>query len=439
MLSLQKHNTRDEFLKLAGEQIRWKRARTPLLYELEIHISDRRDALIEEGMEEAVAEAMAVSEMGDPEAIGAELDRVHRPKPNLLLLFGSAALLIAGIALLWAVGGATEQFGRMIVYVCIGVVFLFLGYFLDYTALSRYAVPVFAVLCSVCIVSAVMRNVFHSTAHQLCYSLPLAYISLVWAKRNSKFSMAFSVGGLLCVMLASSLSFAPAPIIFYNLVVCCAVLFFAAAKGWLGRNRFISMIPALACVALFLLFAVSLALRSPHFVEFRIMGALRPYKDPYGAGWVPLQVRSLIDSSVFAGAGESSENLDAFMQNADFSLIEYMLAAASHKFGLVIFAVVAVLVLVLAAAVIIGVKKQSSRFGKLVILTVGLSFLLRIAAYISCNLGFTLISLDGIPMFSCNGKLLIFDMFTMGLLLSVFRMESIARDSSASPNTLIHS
>ncbi len=436
---MQKHSTKDDFLNLAGEQIRWKRARRPLLYELETHICDRRDALIAEGMEESHAEATAVSEMGNPETIGAELDRVHRPKPNWLLLFGSAALLISGIALLWAVGGTTEQFGRMIIYSAAGVVFLFLGYFLDYTFLSRFAVPIFIGLCTVCIAFSLMSNAFLLTAHQLCYSLPIAYISLVWTKRNTPYSMVFSVGGLLCVTLASFLLLSPAPIIFYNLTVCCAVLFFAAIKGWLGKNKFISMLPAAACVSLFLLFTIYLVSRSPHFVEFRIMGAINPYNDPNGAGWVPIQVHSLIESSVFAGAGESTEILDAFTKNTDFSLVDYMLATASHEFGLIVFVVVVVLLVFLTASVIIGVRKQSSRFGKLVVLTIGISFLLRIAAYIACNFGFTLISLDGIPMFSFNGKLLIFDMFTMGLLLSVFRMESIARDCSTSADIIIHS
>ncbi len=439
MLSLQKHNIREEFLKLAGEQIRWKRARTPLLYELETHISDRRDALTEDGMEEADAETLAVSEMGDPEVIGAELDRVHRPKPNWLLLFGSAALLIVGILLLWSVGGASEQFNRMVVYGGIGVIFLFIGYFLDYTVLSRFAVPIFAFLCCFCVVFSVMHNVFLSTAQQLCYSLPLAYASLIWAKRHSHYSLYISLGGLLCVMLASFLTVSPAPILIYNLTICCAVLVFAALKGWLGKNRFISMLPAITCLLLAFLFVLSVFLRSPHFWEFRVEGAFNPEADPYGAGWVPLQVRKLIDSSAFVGSGASDEYLDVFKGSADFMLVDYMLAAASHEYGLIVFVSVIILTAVLFAAVVFGIKRQSSRFGKLIIFTVGLSFLIRIIAYIACNLGFTLISLDGIPLFSYNGKLLIIDMFTMGILLSVFRMETIARDSSTSPNTLIHS
>jgi len=62
-------------------------------------------------------------------------------------------------------------------------------------------------------------------------------------------------------------------------------------------------------------------------------------------------------------------------------------------------------------------------------LCIGLCFGLRTAFYLLCNLGFTFITFEGIPLFSYCGKLTVIDMFMLGILLSVFRTESITRDS----------
>ena len=72
------------YLETAGEQIRWERARRVVIPELRQHLEDQRDAFAAEGQEEA--ERLAVEEMGDPVSVGAELDRIHRPKPQCGLL-----------------------------------------------------------------------------------------------------------------------------------------------------------------------------------------------------------------------------------------------------------------------------------------------------------------------------------------------------------------
>ena len=83
------------YLETAGEQIRWERARRVVISELRQHLEDQRDAFAAEGREEA--ERLAVEEMGDPVTVGAELDRIHRPKPQwgLLALTAVFALTVS--------------------------------------------------------------------------------------------------------------------------------------------------------------------------------------------------------------------------------------------------------------------------------------------------------------------------------------------------------
>ncbi|MDE6454708.1 MAG: permease prefix domain 1-containing protein, partial [Dysosmobacter sp.] len=57
---------------------------------------DQRDAFLQEGKSLEEAERLAVEDMGDPVAVGTELDRVHRPRPQWGLLGLTLALAAAG-------------------------------------------------------------------------------------------------------------------------------------------------------------------------------------------------------------------------------------------------------------------------------------------------------------------------------------------------------
>lgn len=81
---------REEYLQKIGEQIRFEKAREGVKAELEWHIEDQKEEFLCAGMTEAEAEEAAVREMGDPVAVGTELDRIHRPRMawNCIILIG---------------------------------------------------------------------------------------------------------------------------------------------------------------------------------------------------------------------------------------------------------------------------------------------------------------------------------------------------------------
>lgn len=81
----------ERYLETAGAQVRWKRVRPALERELRTHLEEQTEAYVSEGMTEDAAEAEAVRQMGDAEAVGLALDAVHRPKRQ------TAILLFAGL------------------------------------------------------------------------------------------------------------------------------------------------------------------------------------------------------------------------------------------------------------------------------------------------------------------------------------------------------
>ena len=82
-----------DYLAAVGAQVRWRRARKPLLRELSDHIADQAADYRAQGLEGEAALTRAVDEMGDPEEVGRALDRLHRPKNRWGIAL--AALLLA--------------------------------------------------------------------------------------------------------------------------------------------------------------------------------------------------------------------------------------------------------------------------------------------------------------------------------------------------------
>ena len=421
-------NIISSYLEKVGEQIRWKRAKAPLLRELEAHIYDCREALIKNGAEPSEAESLAVREMGDPEETGLELDRIHRPRPNWVLMGCAAALLLLGLLLTWAVGERETYFGRMLVYAAIGMAAMIAGYFFDYTLLAKMPSAVFFGLCGVCMVMPMTGNRFMSTAAQICYVMPLLYSVLVYRAKGKtkKDALMISVGYVLC-LISAVFSHHWTTMVIYTAVVCGGMLIYASYKGWLRLGVFPMAALALGVPAVSYIL-ISLSARIA--LLRRLEAVVSPQSEPNGMGWTTMRLREILHTARFIGEGSASDELAGFLGPNQLSSVEYTLAAAAHRYGWAVIIAVAALVIAAGAMIIKGIKRQSCTFGAVIAAAAFLGFAVRTVGYFACNLGFNLIHFEGIPLFSYCGKLMIPDMFILGLVLSVFRNESIARDSS---------
>ena len=138
---MEKRDTIQSYLDTVAEQIRWRRARPVVVWELAQHLEDQRDAFAAEG--HADAEAMAVAETGDPVSVGADLDRMHRPKPQWGLLALATLLALAGTVLRvwltadWAAYYMDANPHKAALAFLLGCGALLVGYFLDYGKLGR--------------------------------------------------------------------------------------------------------------------------------------------------------------------------------------------------------------------------------------------------------------------------------------------------------------
>ena len=133
------------FARTAAEQLRWKAARPLVEDELLTHLCDQRDALMAGGMDEAAAAAESLRLTGDPYEIGTALDRVHRPKTPKLLFALAALIALAGLAFTALVSFRDYELSYFAVHqsvaLLLGTAAMLAAYFLDFTLLGRFALP----------------------------------------------------------------------------------------------------------------------------------------------------------------------------------------------------------------------------------------------------------------------------------------------------------
>ena len=75
-----------EFLNNVSKEIKYKPANKPITEELESHIEEAKKDYLCKGYSANEAEEMAVEQMGNAKKIGKELNKIHRPKLEWVLI-----------------------------------------------------------------------------------------------------------------------------------------------------------------------------------------------------------------------------------------------------------------------------------------------------------------------------------------------------------------
>lgn len=433
------------YLDTVQEQIRWRRARPVLALELERHLADQTEALQAEGVCEDEAVRLALEDMGDPVALGAELDRVHRPRPQWGLL-GLTLGLAAVCGILRAVLMECDLYetGRLLLALALGSLAMFGMYLLDISRLARYSLRV--CLCSLMLVSSLLISsmraesygVYPNTGrfYYVLLCLPVVYALWVyWCRDKGWAGLGLAWAGVFPLCYPGIRWYSLSNV---ALMLACGffLLMYAAWQDWFGVRRWRGvgavLLAETALAAGFFRYTSTL----PGAVN-RLRGALHPELDPLGSGWIGTHLRaSLKDLPLLRSAAERAD----YAAGASFGLAvpsgqyldrDFLLAETAARWGwLPLLLLVAAMTALLVWLAVRGLR-QTHRLGRLVVLAVALSMGLRLLVSTAINLGFVLFA-PSFPMLGGNTYIVV-DMALIGLALSVFRGDSIAREEFTPP------
>ena len=291
------------------DQVRWKKARPGLAAEIRTHLLDQRDACLAQGMDEGAAQGEAVRQMGDPVALGTDLDRVHRPRPQWGLLVFALALAMLGTLLRMRLSAnlkfiSNDDLMLDLAGGVLGAVCLAAGYLLDVSALGRragwvcmgfLAIVVFLLLSWDLRVQGVSWQV-----EFFLYLFPLTLALLLWRLRGRGWPGV--LGGLVwtglavfqCIILFNGSA------LFYVTISALVLGLFFAYQNWFGIGKKLGTV----LVTLLGLGVLFLIVYYWYWTQFRF--DIHPELDPLNQGYYAAAIRTALSGAKWLGPVDPS-------------------------------------------------------------------------------------------------------------------------------------
>ena len=413
------------------DQVRWKKARPGLAAEIRTHLLDQRDACLAQGMDEGAAQGEAVRQMGDPVALGTDLDRVHRPRPQWgLLVFALALAVLGTLVRLFltmdtpsATPGLTHIIGGVLGAVCLAA-----GYLLDISALGRragwvcmgfLAIVVFLLLSWDLRVQGVSWQV-----EFFLYLFPLTLALLLWRLRGQGWPgvlVAMTWAGLCGI----SCLLTPSLFALFQVTLSALVLgLFFACQDWFGIGKKLGTV-LVAVLGLGILFLI---VYYGYWTQFRF--DIHPELDPLNQGYYAAAIRTALSGARWLGPAAPS----LWLEERGRSLVpniegDNLLTNLICSWGWLPFlAVVGAF-----AALFLWMLWKTIRLRQ----TLGRAVCLGGLTALGVQAVFSLLLNLGVPLFAASFPLVVgntgtvLNMFFIGLMLSAFRDGAMPEEQPA--------
>jgi cell division protein FtsW (lipid II flippase) len=430
-----------EYLAKVCEQIRWKKAHKVVRRELGDHLEDETALLIESGATVEEAARGAVRDMGDALLIGSQLDRSYRPRPAWGVIAITAALMVIGffardyVIRNVANSNHTVDVPRSLFFMGAAVLALIVGYFLDYTFAARRPLILgagFVALTAALpflhgdfIYSYGITYNFYYYGVYLVVFIPVVFAVMLWWWPYKGYGGLISYYLAMAVMALAWAVCGGFPVVAVNFCVCGLMLTIELLKGRFNVRKSRGLLILYSPVAAFLLWLIS-----NYYIGRRLSLIFNPALDPRGEGYLGIQIRKILANAKWLGHGGYT------MDYLPGAVDDLMLVFYIHKFGWISLVAVLVMFGALFAFAAIRIRRQKSKLGRMAASAILAALGLQFAFYVLNNIWSPLFGTFVLPLLSWSNFALVIDSFLIGLMLSVFRTNDIARDAAVEPKEI---
>ncbi|TFD94366.1 FtsW/RodA/SpoVE family cell cycle protein [Jeotgalibacillus sp. R-1-5s-1] len=414
-------NKGEHFLKEVTHHIKSREAREFVTAELAYHLKSAKNMWVQKGMSEEAAEGKAVDEMGSPVKLGQELNRVHKPKVDWVLIgLLVVAMGIGFLPILTLTYNVDGFLFNKFVIVLLGVGVAVGMMFVDYRKLEKFGLVFYSagvlILLMLRYSPTDMVNgqpfiVLGPLAIESLMALPLFFLAWSSFLNNKKLKWwHVSVLYLLTLYLFFSLPGLSAVFIYI------AMMFVMLWCSQLGKKSVLAItaipLSLLVTGGAFFWFAAS------EYQRGRLSGFLNPKANSEGSGYIYLRLEELLSSAKwFGSAGEQ-----VFIPAAHTDLV---FVSMTYHFGYV-FAFFIVLVLALFAARMLTISRGIQHsFGTLLLAGGMALFIVPFIYNIAMILAMLPITSISLPFISYGVMPTVLNAFVMGIVLSVYRRKSL--------------
>lgn len=432
----------EEYLDKLTEQIRCQKARIAVRKEIRGHLEDQAKFYLETGFDEKEAEERSVLEMGDPVAVGGELNRIHRPKMAwktvaAVVFLGTAGLLIQYfLQRCFPDALFTEiNFGRQFFYLILSFAVMLAVCWLDYTWIGRHAGAIYLMMVVFLLLISGSLGVSVNGAERWI-PVPLGfYINMTTAVLLSVplyGAILYSWRGQGYVALAKALLWtfpALAVAIKGDSVYTTVLLFLAFAivlavsvwKGWFafprGRGLLLVFGGAVFIPAAGIWFGIHYgADYVAERLQFSVLTALGPVDS---ISYLTEMQKKMLENSKWVGAAYGQPQ-DWMTSVSDYTLT-YTIAYYGILAGIFVVGVLALLFLLFYRRSI----RQRNQMGMLMGVGCSVVLLLQLVLYVAENLALIRPCGSYCPFLTYGGNGMLATFALLGLMLSIYRYEDV--------------
>ncbi|EGP4509847.1 FtsW/RodA/SpoVE family cell cycle protein [Listeria monocytogenes] len=403
----------EEYLGKVIAKVKSKQAHSMIKKELNNHLEELSDSFQKRGLSLEDADKKAMQEMGDPSAVGKNMNQLHKPRMDWLLI--ALFILLAGIGFLPLMSDVVSPnsffIKKQIVWLALAILALIGFLFFDYRKLKN------------------LWMYFYAAALILFFISFLVGVSLTGGGRW------VSLGGIMIDSPAISLFlfFLAWAGIFtkvtdfkgWKKLVMLLILFWAPVISYTMINRLVFSIIYFLCVLVMSIFyyrrnqfAIKVALGNLLVGIIFISTMILKFSSSYLSDNL-ISVKAILSQAGWFGKGLHN-NLTIPEAHTDF-VFPFLVYSFGWVFGIFL----CLLLLVFIIRISLNAFKTKDLFGRL--LTIGGAVLFTVPAFwnILMGLGIVPIMVVPLPFISYGGSMLLVYAALLGLILNVYRRKDI--------------
>ncbi|EAC3109160.1 TPA: FtsW/RodA/SpoVE family cell cycle protein [Listeria monocytogenes] len=403
----------EEYLGKVIAKVKSKQAHSMIKKELSSHLEELSDSFQRRGLSIEDADKKAMQEMGDPSAVGKNMNQLHKPRMDWLLI--ALFILLAGIGFLPLMSDVVSPnsffIKKQIVWLALAILALIGFLFFDYRKLKN------------------LWMYFYAAALILFFTPFLVGVSLTGGGRW------VSLGGIMIDSPAISLFlfFLAWAGIFtkvtdfkgWKKLVMLLILFWAPVISYTMINRLVFSIIYFLCVLVMSIFyyrrnqfAIKVALGNLLVGIIFISTMILKFSSSYLSDNL-ISVKAILSQAGWFGKGLHN-NLTIPEAHTDF-VFPFLVYSFGWVFGIFL----CLLLLVFILRISLNAFKTKDLFGRL--LTIGGAVLFTVPAFwnILMGLGIVPIMVVPLPFISYGGSMLLVYAALLGLILNVYRRKDI--------------
>lgn len=411
-----------EFLNNVSKEIKYKPANRPITEELENHIEEAKKDYLCKGYSANEAEEMSVEQMGNAKKIGKELNKIHRPKLDWVLI--GLIIILFSFRISLSVNSTTNYIN--VKYLIVGLICGTIIYFFDYRKTKNCSNLIYFTASMILIFQWInwyfgldIDKIHFVNMRLWNVCIPLYIIAFAGYMADYKkeefwdIMILYTISCVFIYMQSNSIT--------NTLILVFSYLAIIALKMLQDNKENRKKVIAIYGGTLITSVIVMLLMTNIHIAYIFNGDTTEENYAPNGYWYQNTQEHEnkILSNLKWFGATEDQEELD----KTDSSHFRFLYILA--KFGIIPATILAVVIIFMCLRIVKNSKKIKDSYGKYLIIGLGTTYIMQSIIHVLMNLKLWIRSDVNLPFVAEGSLYFLINCFTFAVILSVYRRKNI--------------